>query len=276
MEEAEAEASDKKLFISFFFFVIIVLGVNMIKMIFSDFDETMLNYNSGKIKCFNNYQVDILKRLKEKGIGFSIVTGRQFSFFERFPEILYCVSYIISSNGACIYDVFNKSIIFKSNLKNHDVKEIISYAKKMDNDFYLNIDGIQYYNNDNMGYDNCEQVVLSIDDDLEDNLANLSCNSLLSFNNISKHDDYITIDINNIDVSKGNGVSYLCKYLNIDLNDTICFGDSFNDVSMFRVVGKSFSVGNAVDKIKVFTNDVTLPSSENGIFKYIEDNILNK
>ena len=83
----------------------------MVKIIFSDFDETMLNYYSAK-NYFDDYQIDVLKRVKEAGIKFCIVTGRAVDFFDQFPSILSYVDYILASNGACIYDVANDNIIY--------------------------------------------------------------------------------------------------------------------------------------------------------------------
>ena len=84
----------------------------MVKIIFSDFDETMLNYHSNK-NYFDDYQIDVLKKVKEAGIKFGIVTGRPVDFFDQFPSILPYVDYILASNGACIYDVCNKKFIYQ-------------------------------------------------------------------------------------------------------------------------------------------------------------------
>ena len=84
----------------------------MVKMIFSDFDDTMLQIHSDKNK-FSSYQLSILKRLRNKEISFSIVTGRGIYFFlDRFPEVLEYVDYIIASFGSVIYDVKRDKFIY--------------------------------------------------------------------------------------------------------------------------------------------------------------------
>ena len=45
------------------------------------------------------------------------------------------------------------------------------------------------------------------------------------------------IEVNAKGVSKGDAIKTLCEMLNIDLADTMCFGDSGNDIEMFKVVG---------------------------------------
>ena len=84
----------------------------MVKIIFSDFDNTLLYYYSDK-NYFDNYQISVLRKLNSNGIKFCIVTGRSVTFFYRFPNLLEVVDYIIGSNGACIYDVKNKKYIYQ-------------------------------------------------------------------------------------------------------------------------------------------------------------------
>ena len=52
------------------------------------------------------------------------------------------------------------------------------------------------------------------------------------------------------DVSKGNAIKALCEKLNISLSEVICFGDSLNDQSMFKVVGYAVAMGNASEELK--------------------------
>ena len=246
----------------------------MVKMIFSDFDETLLNYY-GEKNYFDQYQVNVLRRLMGMKIGFSIVTGRCVSFFNQFSEIMDFVGFIVSSNGSCIYDVLNKKYIYHVSILDDVIENIVHYAKENGLDIVFNIYGNQYSMNEVFEYSNCEQVILKVPENmLEYVLKDISLFSHISFNNICKHGNLYTIDINDESVSKGNGVSFLCNYLGIDLDDTICFGDSDNDVSMFEVVGKSISVLNGKDRIKTLANRVILSSADAGVFKYIDENII--
>ena len=43
---------------------------------------------------------------------------------------------------------------------------------------------------------------------------------------------------------------------------------------MFKVIDKCVCVDNACDVLKSMTNEITLSCSDNGVFKYIEDNLL--
>ena len=246
----------------------------MVKVIFSDFDETMLNYHSDK-NYFDEHQISVLRRIYDSGILFCIVTGRNVHFFDRFPEIIPYVSYILASNGSCIYDVRNKKFIYKKFIGEQEVITLLDYIKKRGFDMYYNSNGFQVYNDNKVDYRLCEQIILSFKDVyLKSVLEDIKNTPYVVYNNICRHEDRYTIDVNDSSVSKGNAVKYLCNYLNIDKDDTIGFGDSDNDVSMFYQVGKSVSVANGTDKIKTLANRVTLSSEEDGLFKYIEENIL--
>ena len=246
----------------------------MVKIIFSDFDETMLNYCGGK-NDFNDYQLNILKKIKSKGIRFCIVTGRNVDFFYQFSNILPYVDYIISSNGSCIFDLSNSEFIYTKYIGEQEVVNLFDYIHEHKMDMFYNSLGKQIYNEEVVNLKTCEQIILSFNDScLEDVLRDIRNIPYVSYNNICRHGDRYTIDVNDSSVSKGNAVKYLCNYLDVDVDDTIGFGDSDNDVSMFQVVGKSISVKNGTERIKTLADDVSLASDEDGIFRYIDKFIL--
>ncbi|WP_027334314.1 Cof-type HAD-IIB family hydrolase [Mycoplasma elephantis] len=52
-------------------------------------------------------------------------------------------------------------------------------------------------------------------------------------------------DITNVSVNKGRVISLLLRYYDIKIENSICIGDGFNDVSMFEVSGISVAMKNA-------------------------------
>jgi len=256
----------------------------VINIIFSDFDNTMLDYY-GENNYFDDYKIDVLKRVQDKGLKFCIVTGRSVSFFKQFPNLLGVVDYILGSNGACIYDVKNDRYIRCIDINSKKLSDVINYLKESNYSFLLNCKDKRYRygewdGTDCLEYDEnqkylCEQVIFRVKksdfDVVFKKLENIGC---ISINNMSNWGDYWTIDVNNSGVSKGNSVEWLCGYLGIDMNESLAFGDGNNDKSMFEVVGNGVAVGNAVDKLKMLSNNITLDCNNNGIYKYIEENIL--
>lgn len=67
--------------------------------------------------------------------------------------------------------------------------------------------------------------------------------------------------------SKGNGIAFLCKYLGIEREDTVGFGDSTNDLPMLEYTGISIAMGNGNPDIFPSVDYVTAPVMEDGIEK---------
>lgn len=51
-------------------------------------------------------------------------------------------------------------------------------------------------------------------------------------------------------VNKGSAIKELCEQIDWDIENTICFGDSGNDLAMFDVCGISIAVANAAEEVK--------------------------
>ncbi len=57
--------------------------------------------------------------------------------------------------------------------------------------------------------------------------------------------------------SKGQALAELCDYLGLDRSEIMAVGDSENDLSMFRVAGRSVAMANAADRIRRAAGEVT-------------------
>src|SRR5699024_4343034 len=76
-------------------------------------------------------------------------------------------------------------------------------------------------------------------------------------------------------VDKGTGLKELSKYFNIELSDIHVFGDSMNDIPMFKVAGKSIAMKNAINELKLLSDDTTEHiNDDDGLAQYIEAHYL--
>jgi len=73
---------------------------------------------------------------------------------------------------------------------------------------------------------------------------------------------------------KAHALRKVHEYLNYDIKETTVFGDSVNDIEMFRLAGKAVAVANALDEVKREA-DVILKESndEDGVAKYLQQMI---
>ncbi|KKB26643.1 Hydrolase (HAD superfamily) [Mycoplasmopsis meleagridis] len=77
-------------------------------------------------------------------------------------------------------------------------------------------------------------------------------------------------DITNVSTSKGRALSLLSRYYGIDLENTIAFGDGFNDVPMFKVAKISVAVGNASAEVKKYASvKLKLENDEGAVGDFI-------
>jgi len=70
---------------------------------------------------------------------------------------------------------------------------------------------------------------------------------------------------------KAHALTKVMDYLERDSQDVTVFGDSVNDIGMFKLAGTSVAVSNALDEVKTVA-DVVLPHSNNedGVARYLK------
>lgn len=66
-------------------------------------------------------------------------------------------------------------------------------------------------------------------------------------------------------IHKGDAVKFLADYYKIPIEQTIAFGDSFNDIEMLQAVGHSFAMENAEEEVKKIVQHVTTSNNDDGI-----------
>jgi len=73
------------------------------------------------------------------------------------------------------------------------------------------------------------------------------------------------------DGDKAHALHKVMEYLKRDLKDVTVFGDSVNDIGMFRLAGTSVAVSNALEEVKSVA-DIILPHSndEDGVATYLK------
>lgn len=71
---------------------------------------------------------------------------------------------------------------------------------------------------------------------------------------------------------KAHALKKVMEYLERDPEDVTVFGDSVNDIGMFKLAGTAVAVSNALDEVKNIA-DVVLPhtNDEDGVAKYLEE-----
>lgn len=78
------------------------------------------------------------------------------------------------------------------------------------------------------------------------------------------------IEVTNVNAQKGIALEAYAKIKEIPMENVMAIGDNFNDLSMFKRVGRSVAMGSAPREIKEFCTHQTKANDEDGVALAIE------
>ncbi|MBR2179877.1 MAG: HAD family hydrolase [Selenomonadaceae bacterium] len=77
------------------------------------------------------------------------------------------------------------------------------------------------------------------------------------------------LEIMDKSVSKATGIEVMLKHYGLTAAEAIGFGDNYNDIDMFKLVGTAVVMGNAPEPVKQYANEVTTSNEDSGIYQYL-------
>lgn len=259
-----------------------------IKAVFLDIDGTLTNSS----KQINDSTKIFIKEMRDKGIYVVLCSGRSNGDACRYSKEAFASEYVISSNGAQIYNYKTNQNFYKNDIKYSIVKNIWEYCNENNLELVLNGQDKQYGNNvfcsdlykdrvvinelDQLTNIEVYQIIVNSNNYYEmQNFENYirSNNNELKIANYSR--EYISEDknskepyymfVNNKLADKGIAIKKFLEAMNIKKEETICFGDRINDIKMFESCGNTVAMKNADKELKEIANYVTLSNDENGV-----------
>lgn len=264
------------------------------KIVFIDIDDT-LNPSNMPV---SSYTKKVMKKVKEKGIKLVLNTGRSTKYAINKSKEACLSEYVISSNGAEVYNYVTGECLFSKNIPKKEIKSIYKYCCEHDMSMILNCLEKRYTSRKNYNYnDEPVEYFEDIDELLKDNEVNqiiiLSTNydRMLVVPNLFKEkyprlkvvhssrglidgkrekgkEYYHDIVLEN--TAKSSGIVELLDYLKIDSEDAIAIGNGYDDMCMVDVVGTSVAVENGNELLKETCNYVTDSAAEDGVAKILE------
>lgn len=154
----------------------------MYKLIAMDLDGTLLN-SYGEVSKENK---EAIKKAEEKGIEVVIASGRMKGAIDSIAEEIEATNYIISGNGAILYDNKNNEILYEAFLKKEKVLQIIKMCEE--NSIYYDIYteneiiakslnyNVLYYNYENSKKTENRQTKINIIEDIYKYVENTNIN----------------------------------------------------------------------------------------------------
>jgi len=260
-----------------------------IQIIFTDIDGTLSNSSCEITK----ETATAIKKATENGILVILCSGRNNIYVSDFSKKCNASNYIISCNGAEIFDYKNNKHIDCSNIDTNKINTIWNFCKNNDLGCILNCESVRYSNNNN-AIEEKDKIITSDISNLKvpvfqivtygynynkmNALEKLINNEKLHIINISHSylnkdcsNHHFFFDTINNNINKGTAIKSLLEYLNIDKENAIGFGDHVNDYDMFNEVGFKVAMANANPKLKEKADYITLSNDENGVAYFLNN-----
>ena len=263
-----------------------------IKLIALDLDGTLLDGN----KNLTNENKAALERAAFEGIEIVPATGR---FYKGMPQIirdLPFVNYVISINGAQVYDVKNGKTVCGSEIPWERAVSVMEFLDGIDVIYDCYQDG--WGRMTQRLYDMAEEYAANIHSlemikklrtpvpELKEYLKQKASGvqkiqaffrdmdfraRMLEELPVKFPDLVVTtsivnnIEINSKDATKGIALKKLADYLEIPVSQTMAFGDDFNDITMLETAGIGVAMENAAQEVKNAADYVTTDCNDNGV-----------
>ena len=268
--------------------------MNNYDIVFVDIDDT-LNPSNGQV---TEYTKEVMKKLKEKGIKVVVNTGRSAKYAIEKSIEAGLSEYIISSNGAEVYNYHERKEIFSKPIDNKDFKNIYEYCITHNMTIILNSLEKRFINIKDYKY-NSEPAIYfeDLDEVLKENKINqlvILCSNfdrMLVLPNMFKEkfpslkvvhssiwvfeekrekgkEYYHDLVLEN--TAKSTGIVELLDYLGIDNERAIAIGNGYDDICMCDVVGTSVAVENANQILKQSATYITDTAENDGVAKILE------
>lgn len=266
------------------------------KLIVSDYDGTLANAESKISETTKN----TIKKYIDKGGIFTIATGRALQSIKPIAESVGVSTYLISFNGASVYDMKKNEEIINNSF---DFDISLAITKKIIEDgnyaqIYFNNSIMTNKRNENTAY--YEYIsgydVQEAEEDLCDYMVknHIITYKVLAFvkentalTEVERYKEHFG-DVSQVSCSSNNLVEFvatsagkgemclkLAEILGIDKSEVMTFGDGLNDLSLISMAGFGVAMENAFDQTKSVAKYVTDTNVNDGVSKAIEKFALN-
>ena len=239
----------------------------MIRLVATDIDGTLFTEGRGYL---DTDFIDVVRKLRKKGIRFVIASGRGYESIARVFEPLIDDVIILAENGgyaregdrvlftkAYERDIFMEALDYvrgfnprflmtASCLDNYTESKEEAFIQKLEEGYHViwkRVDDLKQY-----WQDDFLKIALYLYEDsqktasiMKEHFGNRLC--------VMATGTY-WIDLVPYGVDKGWGLSNVQKQLGISREETIAFGDNGNDIAMLKRAVESYAVSNAREEVK--------------------------
>lgn len=262
--------------------------LSKIKLIVSDFDGTLLNWEK---KCITDRTVKIINNLSKRNKLFVIATARPWYALKPYiKKIQRSVEFFILCNGAWIKknngeDLFlnfiSKNAILRIVKKWWDNKDVRFMLISKNETFINRFSPHKYIRNYQIMLNSKIISKEKVSQNAE-KIFNIEVDASLSLlkmitKDLNKNEVTFTfswpefLEIYSKKISKGKALERLCKYLNVKKEEILAFGDGNNDLELLKKAGFGVAMANSTSEMKNNADYVTSNCNEDGVAFFIEN-----
>jgi Cof subfamily protein (haloacid dehalogenase superfamily) len=262
-----------------------------IRLMVSDVDGTLVDHD----KKLTAATVAAVKRLRDAGVAFTVISARPMSGIQPLLEPLGLDEDVAAFNGGIVFRR-DGTIVSRHTIDEGVARGVIDMAAGEDVDTWVFADD-QWFATDGEGPHTKSERVSSdqepvIRADFDDLLGRADKITFVSDDADRLHALYekahgqygeqatiaqsqtYYLDVTALAANKGDGVAALARSNGVDLADTAVIGDQHNDLPMLARAGLPIAMGNAPDDVKAAARKVTRANDEDGVAHAIETIIL--
>ncbi|WP_062108933.1 Cof-type HAD-IIB family hydrolase [Bacillus niameyensis] len=237
------------------------------KLLALDLDETLLTPD----KKITERNKEWIVKASEVGVTVIISTGRGYLNMSHFREELGLKTPMVLVNGA---EAWNESveIIDRRLINQEDIHALYKLSLQTNADFWAY--GINSFVRrsewrEELLKERWTQFVARHDD------IKVLAEFKSQIENVSKSLEITRSSTQNVEftlkgTSKASGVQAVCEYLNISMSEVMAIGDNFNDMKLIQKAGLGIAMGNAVQELKDFADDITDTNTKDGVAQAIQ------
>ena len=271
-----------------------------IKLIALDLDGTTLD-KKGKLSERNRRA---LQAAADKGVSIVIATGRPFCALPEEITGFEPVRYVLTSNGARIFDLHEGRSIYENCLDPHAVEAAVKLLEPtkyvletfvegvayIEGWYYRQVEktqesfrAVDYILNTRKPQDDFYQFMLDNRTGIENinvNFEDISEKPAMKVKMEALPDVTITssfdhnLEIGGATTSKAEALRQMCGILGIEMSEMMCAGDSPNDMAMLEEAGLAVAVGNAKPEVKAIADFIAPDHDQDGVAVAVEQFVL--
>jgi len=262
------------------------------KLLAADLDGTLIGEDfiiSPKVK-------DAVCRVMEKGVRFTIATGRAFGSTLPFAQELGINTPLICYQGGLIKDHLSGRVIYEQSVPLPLAQELIRFTRQRGLHLNVYLGGCAYVERmtpearyytritkaavypvgDMLAFLDRSPMkfIIVLSDEgatrpLAAELGALFAGQMRFVRSYPRFVEGIPLD-----VSKGHALAYLADHLGLSLEETIGVGDNDNDLELVEQAGLGVAMGNASPALKAAADYIAPPVDEGGVIEVIERFVL--